>query len=177
MQAYRCEYTCEEVLVGAHLQAVYRFLLHRQRSPNDGEAQQDETRGLHAASRRPRRQRTIPPCLTLLKDPVAPGIRIPAGPPLSSSRRVWTCESIRRADFVRRLSSTPLIRPDSLRTSLSSAGFESHRARLPFCRALHVGVGAAGLARSAATPSWRHLATSRGVYVFVGSSDPCAAVG
>jgi len=56
-------------------------------------------------------------------------------------------------------------------------GFESHRARLSFCRALHVGVGAAGLARSAATPSWRHLATSQVVYVFVGSSDPCAAVG
>jgi hypothetical protein len=56
-------------------------------------------------------------------------------------------------------------------------GFESHRARLSFCRALHVGVGAAGLARSAATPSWRYLAASRGVYVFVGSSDPCVAVG
>ena len=45
----------------------------------DGEAQQDEARGLHAASRRPRRQKTIPPCLTLLKKPVA-RVQIPAGP-------------------------------------------------------------------------------------------------
>jgi len=36
---------------------------------------------------------------------------------------------------------------------------------------------AAGLASSAATPSWRHLVASQGVHVFVGSSDPCATVG
>jgi len=80
VQAHKCKYTCKEVPAGAHLQAVYRFLRHRQRSPNDGGAQQDEARGLHAVSRRPRRQWTIPPCLTLLKDPVAPGSN-PTGPP------------------------------------------------------------------------------------------------
>jgi len=54
-------------------------------TPAYGEAQQDEARGLHAASRRPRRQKNKTPMPARLKHPVnpggiTPGFRIPAGP-------------------------------------------------------------------------------------------------
>ena len=77
--AHRCFPAGVNTPVSLHLQAtVHRFLWRRQRSPNYGEAQKDEARGLHAASRRPRRQRTIPPCLALLKKPVGSGISNPS---------------------------------------------------------------------------------------------------
>jgi len=76
--AHRCFPAGVNTPVSLHLQAtVHRSLWRRQRSPNYGEAQQDGARGLHAASRHPRRQRTIPPCLALLKKPVGPGISNP----------------------------------------------------------------------------------------------------
>jgi hypothetical protein len=79
--AHRCFPAGVNTPVSLHLQAtVHRFLWRRQRSPNYGEAQQDGARGPHAASRRRRRQKTIPQCLALLKKPVGPGISNPGWP-------------------------------------------------------------------------------------------------